>query len=153
MERSSEIDLAIGSSFEELELVDSLMEVVTGWARLSEEEAVGVALAVREAAANAILHGTQLDNDKRVGVSAFLGPESLTIIVRDEGGGFDPSDLPDPLAPLNLLKPSGRGIFLMRKFMDEIVFDFPGGGGTVVTMSKTIAPALEARASERPASS
>jgi serine/threonine-protein kinase RsbW len=152
MAQSPEIDLTIGSSFEELEFVDLLMDEVARWAGLSEEDAVGVALAVREAAANAIRHGNQLQEGKRVGVCASLGSDGLTVVIRDEGEGFDSTDLPDPLAPLNLLKRSGRGIFLIRKFMDEVVFDFPPGGGTVVTMRKKTPFVSAARAGDPPAS-
>lgn len=81
-----------------------------------------IALAVREATVNAVLHGNRYDPIKRVTVSFDSTPEALTVAVRDEGLGLDPATLPDPLAPENLLKQSGRGIFLIRTFMDEVRF-------------------------------
>jgi serine/threonine-protein kinase RsbW len=138
-----ELKVTIGSRFDELELVDLLMGAATGWTGLSEEDAGGVALAVREAAANAVRHGNRMDDGKRVDVRARFRSNELEIVVCDEGEGFDPSALPDPLAPSNLLKPTGRGIFLMRRLMDQVEFDFPEQGGTIVTMTKTCPPAAE----------
>ena len=139
MTASPEMELTIGSRFEELELVDLLMNAAAGWAGLPDEDVSGVALAVREAAANAVRHGNRMRAGTQVLVHVRLHPDRMEIVVRDEGDGFDPSELPDPLAPSNLLKPSGRGIFLMRNLMDEVSFGFPEGGGTVVTLAKSLA--------------
>ena len=136
MTASPEMELTIGSRFEELELVDLLMNAAAGWAGLPEDDVSGVTLAVREAAANAVRHGNRMREGTRVSVHVRLHPDRMEIVVQDEGEGFDPSELPDPLAPLNLLKPSGRGIFLMRNLMDEVSFDFPEDGGTVATLVK-----------------
>jgi serine/threonine-protein kinase RsbW len=87
-----------------------------------EDDCGRIAMAVREATVNAILHGNRYDPSKRVTVSFESTPEALTVAVRDEGAGLNPATLPDPLAPENLLKHSGRGIFLIRTFMDEIHF-------------------------------
>jgi serine/threonine-protein kinase RsbW len=138
MKTSPELDLTIGSRFEELELVDLLMQLAADWASLPPDDGSDMALAVREAAANAVQHGNRLQDHKRVRICARLDSGYVTVRVVDEGEGFDLSELPDPLAPPNLLKPSGRGIFLMRRLMDEVTFDFPLEGGTVVTMRKDI---------------
>jgi serine/threonine-protein kinase RsbW len=69
-----------------------------------------------------VLHGNKKDPEKQVRATFNLTPETLTIQVSDEGEGFDPSVVPDPLSPEGLLKPSGRGIFLMRAIMDEVNF-------------------------------
>lgn len=87
-----------------------------------EDECGRIAMAVREATVNAVLHGNKYDADKRVTISFETTPEAMTVSVRDEGLGLDPSGLPNPLAPENLLKQSGRGIFLIRAFMDEVRF-------------------------------
>ncbi len=94
-------------------------------------------MAVREATVNAVLHGNRYDPAKRVTVSFESTAEALTIAVRDEGPGLDPATLPDPLAPENLLKQSGRGIFLIRTFMDEIHFRNLSPG-TEITMIKFV---------------
>ena len=95
-----------------------------------------MSVAVRESVVNAIKHGNHLDESKRVALSFTLRPQALEVEVRDEGEGFDPGAVPDPLAPENLLKPDGRGIFFMRSFMDEVSYSFPARGGTVVRMLK-----------------
>jgi serine/threonine-protein kinase RsbW len=94
-----------------------------------------IGIAVREATVNAVLHGNQYDPAKRVTVSLESTPESLTIAVRDEGPGLDPATLPDPLAAENFLKSSGRGIFLIRAFMDEVGFP-EVSTGTEIAMTK-----------------
>ncbi len=91
-----------------------------------------IALAVREAVANAVLHGNRYDPTKRVTLSFDTAPDLLTVSVRDEGAGFAPSTVPDPLAPENLLKESGRGLFLIRAFMDEIRFHMMSPGTEIV---------------------
>ena len=76
----------------------------------------------REAVVNAVLHGNRYDQDKVVTVSVELNAEALVIKVADEGEGIHPDAIPDPLAPENILRSSGRGVFLMRAFMDEVDF-------------------------------
>lgn len=88
----------------------------------SEDEAQGISMAVREATVNAVLHGNQYDPNKKVRVSFENSERSLIIRIADEGSGLDPENIPDPLAPENLMKTSGRGIFLVRAFMDDVRF-------------------------------
>jgi serine/threonine-protein kinase RsbW len=102
-----------------------------------EDECGRISMAVREATVNAVLHGNHYDPAKRVTVSFEATPGALTVAVRDEGSGLDPASVPDPLAPENLLKQSGRGIFLIRAFMDEIHFR-PLSPGTEITMVKFV---------------
>jgi serine/threonine-protein kinase RsbW len=87
---------------------------------LDEETVQRVEMAVREAAVNAVYHGNAYDPTKKMTFGLERTPESLIITVADEGKGLEESEIPDPLAPENLLKPHGRGIFLMRSFMDEV---------------------------------
>jgi serine/threonine-protein kinase RsbW len=93
---------------------------------------------------NAIRHGNQGDLRKRVWVEftplESETPPGIAIRVRDEGTGFDPSKLPDPLAKENLLKTSGRGIFLIRNFMDELVLQRAPEGGMEMVMVKRVPP-------------
>ena len=77
-------------------------------------------MAVREAAVNAVLHGNAYDPNKKFFIAYEKTPASMIIRVTDQGKGLDPQSIPDPLAPGNLLKASGRGIFLIRSFMDEV---------------------------------
>ena len=104
-----------------------------------EQAAFGVDMAVREAIANAVIHGNKLDEDKTVTVSVTSSPDSLEIKVHDQGQGFDPGTLSDPTAEENILKTSGRGIFFMRNFMDEVEWSVRPEGGTAVRMIKRFA--------------
>jgi len=104
-----------------------------------------VSVATRECVINAIKHGNQNDSSKRVFVDFETaerdGVQELTIRVRDQGIGFDPEALKNPLDPENLLKSSGRGIFLIRNFMDDLQLRRPPEGGMEVQMTKRAQPA------------
>jgi serine/threonine-protein kinase RsbW len=85
-----------------------------------------------EALANAMIYGNGRDPSKRVHVEVFLGEGFVTARVTDEGAGFDPGGVPDPTAPSNLSKESGRGLFLMRELMDEVRFNARGNSVTLI---------------------
>ena len=122
--------------------IEAIDEAATAVARLvsrsgmSEEAAFGVDMAVREAIANAIIHGNQLDESKLVEISVTSSPDSFEIRVHDQGAGFSPETVSDPTEEENLLKSSGRGIFFVRNFMDEVYWLTPPEGGTTVRMIK-----------------
>jgi serine/threonine-protein kinase RsbW len=132
------VRLDIASRFEMLEVVQTVLASLATLAGFDEDAAHYLSVAVRESVVNAIKHGNKLDEKKRVHVSFTLAPKSLEMEVRDEGRGFEPGNVLDPLAPENLLKADGRGIFFMRSFMDEVSYSFPPEGGTVVHMRKTV---------------
>lgn len=85
-----------------------------------------------EALANAILYGNQADPAKRVRVEVAVRDSAITARITDQGSGFDPHSLPDPTRPENLLRPEGRGIFLMRKLLDEVFYNDQGNSVTLV---------------------
>lgn len=122
--------------------VEALAEKLAGEAGLDEDTRFHVTMAIREATVNAVLHGNEYDPSKQVTVSFENTGKDLIFIVRDQGKGLDPATLPDPLAPENLLRGTGRGIFLIRSFMDEVNFRqlHPG---TELTLVKHLAPAAE----------
>jgi serine/threonine-protein kinase RsbW len=102
-----------------------------------------VGVAVRESVINAIKHGNRNDASKHVHVdfeTSANGVPQISIRVRDEGEGFDPSEIADPLAPENLLKASGRGIFLIRNFMDHVLVQRAPEGGMEIRMTKRAQP-------------
>lgn len=103
---------------------------------VGEEAAFGIDMAVREAVTNAMVHGNQEDETKSVEVVFNCMGNALEIEVKDQGEGFDPTAVPDPTDPVNILKTSGRGIFLMRSFMDEVEWSARPEGGTLVRMVK-----------------
>jgi serine/threonine-protein kinase RsbW len=103
---------------------------------LDEQAAFGVDMAVREAVTNAVVHGNQEDDSKSVQVFFSCQGDRLEIEVLDQGQGFDPKSVPDPTDPANLMKTSGRGIFLIRNFMDEVEWLARPDGGTTIRMVK-----------------
>lgn len=105
-------------------------------AGFGDDIAFGVDMAVREAVTNAVLHGNRQDETKSVEIIFNVSPAALEITVRDRGMGFDPESVPDPTDQENVLKTSGRGIFFMRTFMDEVTWTRHPEGGTVVRMTK-----------------
>lgn len=144
------VRLDFHSTFEMLDFVQVVSEQLGRIAGLDEDARHWVNVAVRESVINAIKHGNGNDESKRVHVEftplrASAPPAGIQIRVRDEGPGFDPSTLPDPLAPENLLKASGRGIFLIRSFMDELVLQRAAEGGMEVVMVKRVSQTPECR--------
>ena len=105
---------------------------------ISEDVAFGVDMAVREAITNAVIHGNKLDAAKVVELRLRNTPEAFEITVHDQGTGFNPNDVPDPTKEENILKTSGRGIFFMRNFMDEVDWSVDANGGTNVRMIKRL---------------
>ena len=103
---------------------------------VSEDAAFGIDMAIREAVTNAVVHGNGQDEDKVVDIVLKSSPEAVEISIHDQGPGFNPNEVPDPTAEENILKTSGRGIFFMRSFMDEVVWSLPPEGGTTVRMLK-----------------
>ncbi|HRC84690.1 MAG TPA: ATP-binding protein, partial [Thermoanaerobaculia bacterium] len=99
-----------------------------------------IEVAVREAVANAIKHGNRLDVEKKVEIAVSVDQGNLTIEVRDQGQGFELVELGDPLDPTNLMKPSGRGILYMRRFMDQVDYRRGEPQGTVLTLRKRVPP-------------
>lgn len=135
----SRFHLAIGSRFENIELVQVVLGDALQRVGFDEDACHWIDLAVREALANAIKHGNREDPAKRVEVDVTVEDDELVIRVEDEGEGFEPFEVSDPLAPENLLNPDGRGIFYMKSFMDDIDYSFRPGGGTRVTLRKRLA--------------
>jgi serine/threonine-protein kinase RsbW len=140
MTSGNTVRLDFHSSLTMLDFVQMVSDHIGRMAGLDDEALHWVNVAVRESVINAIKHGNCNDVRKRVHVefTALEGKAQpgIAIRVRDEGPGFDPSTLADPLAPENLLKSSGRGIFLMRSFMDEMTFQRAAEGGMEVRMVK-----------------
>lgn len=123
-----------------LETVDSAEQTasrIAADAGFGEDEVMQISMAVREAAINAVLHGNAYDPKKKVGLDFEKTAENLVITVRDQGQGLDLETIPNPLAPENLLKSSGRGIFLMRSFMDEVEIH-PSQAGTEIKLVKHV---------------
>jgi serine/threonine-protein kinase RsbW len=122
-----------------LSSVDHAEEIAAGMAQIvgfDEDDLMKIGIAVREAVVNAIVHGNRYNEHKKVRFSVVKHSERLTVRVADEGEGFDFEHLPDPLAPENLMRASGRGIFLIRSFMDELEIRHLELGGTELVLTK-----------------
>jgi len=141
--REPRVHLEIGSRLENVELVQIAVEA--SLQQLAIEEAVShqIGTAVREAVANAIKHGNKSDASKHVSVDFGLEGDEVVIQVQDEGTGFHPDRVPDPLEPENLLKPDGRGILLIKEFMDRVEYSFENESGTALIMRKQVELSLE----------
>ena len=133
------VHLEFTSAFEMLDFVQVVSDHLGRSVGLDDDARHWVSVAIRESVINAIKHGNRNDATKHVFVdleTRFNGQPELSIRVRDEGEGFDPEQIADPLAPENLLKASGRGIFLIRSFMDHIQLRRAPEGGMEIHMTK-----------------
>jgi serine/threonine-protein kinase RsbW len=142
---STSVRLEFTSAFEMLDFVQVVGDHVGRSAGLDDDALHWVGVAVRESVINAIKHGNRNDTTKHVFVEFHLDPsgDELHIRVRDEGPGFDPEEIADPLAPENLLKASGRGIFLIRSFMDDVRLQRAPEGGMEIRMVKRVHAAAD----------
>jgi len=136
-------ELTLPGRIESVEQAAVAVAAILSRSGVGEEVAFGVDLAVREAVTNAVLHGNKLDKGKSVRITIECSPSSLEISVHDEGAGFNPQEVPNPTETENIMKASGRGIFFMRTFMDNVEWLIRPEGGTTVRMSKTFGEAVE----------
>ena len=132
------IVLWLSSRYENLELGQAVLEYVCRLRGIGIDAEHWIGVALREALANAIKHGNQQDLSKHVHLEMDVVADTLAISIRDEGPGFDPEAVADPLAPENRLKSSGRGIFYMRTFMDGVRFQRHPAGGMEIVLKKNL---------------
>ena len=127
-----------------LETVNSAEETAGRMATeagFDDEDVMKISMAVREAAVNAVMHGNAYSPSKKVTLAFERTAADLVITIRDQGPGLDASKIPDPLAPENLMKTSGRGIFYMKTFMDEVRFEPHADGGMQIILKKNLGTA------------
>lgn len=133
----SRVSLTLPSTLESVGRCEQEAEQFAQQAGFNEDDIQNIAMAVRECAVNAVMHGNQYGPDKQVQFSIEMRGPDMRVVIADQGAGFDPDNLPDPLAPENILRGSGRGIFLTRAFMDEVHFR-KLDPGTEITLSKRL---------------
>ena len=133
---------SLPSTMESVSEIEAAAEKLAAEAGIDEDERFRITMAVREAAVNAVLHGNDYDPAKQVTASFENNGKSLIFTLADQGKGVDWEHLPDPLAPENLLRGTGRGIFLIRSFMDEVHFR-QLQPGTELTLVKHLTQAQE----------
>lgn len=119
---TSRVELTLESSLDAVNEAERTAEQYADRVGFDEETQSSIAMAVREAVVNAVLHGNAYDRNKQVKVAFDVTEQDLIVTVADQGSGVNPDELPDPLSPENILRGSGRGIFLIRAFMDEVNF-------------------------------
>ena len=129
-------ELSLPSRIDTIATAAAAVAEFVGRNGVGDDAAFGIDMAVREAVTNAVLHGNRQDDDKTVDITLKSSPDAVEISVHDQGPGFHPEEVPDPTAPENILKDSGRGIFFMRSFMDEVDWLIRPDGGTTVRMLK-----------------
>jgi serine/threonine-protein kinase RsbW len=131
------VSVTLRSNFDSVEVAEKFLLSVIGHSSIKDTETHRVEMAVRESVINAIQHGNGCDESKSVELSISLTPAQITIWVRDEGHGFDAGSVPNPLEENNILKTSGRGIFIIRSFMDEFsVRRVPNDGSEVIMVKR-----------------
>jgi serine/threonine-protein kinase RsbW len=135
----------LDSTLESIDCAESAVLEVARRGGLRDTTLEHIGLAVHEVVTNAIVHGNRSNVEQKVVVTVSRSPDELRILISDQGNGFDPDCLLDPLSPQGLLEGSGRGIYLARTFMDEFCVQPDDAGGTTVTMVKYLSSANAGR--------
>jgi serine/threonine-protein kinase RsbW len=137
-EQAQRLEVTLDTQLESVDLAENIVKRVSEAAGFSDDEIHKLGMAVREAVVNAYNYGNCQDRQKKILLTVEFDPEEMTVHVVDEGCGFELNDIPDPLAEENLLRTSGRGIFLMRAFMDRLRVQRGPTGGADLVMSKKL---------------
>jgi serine/threonine-protein kinase RsbW len=135
-EGAEKVERAFESTLESVDEAEGMIIEAASRAGFDEDEQHHISMAARECLVNAVVHGNRYNAHKKVHVTIETTSDKIKIVIRDEGLGFDLSELPDPLAEENLLRHSGRGIFLIRAFMDDFTMRKTIPHGTEVTLVK-----------------
>jgi serine/threonine-protein kinase RsbW len=133
-----EVDIIINSNYKFIDIGHDVVKYLCNLIGFDEDSTHWIILAVREGISNAIKHGNKLDETKKVIVRMKYQNHSLEVTIEDQGQGFEPGNVENPLLPENLLKPTGRGIFYIKSFMDEVGYSFKANHGTVLHMKKKL---------------
>jgi len=134
------LDNTYPSTLESVDIAEGEVLKAAGDAGFDEDEQHRIGMAVRECMVNAIVHGNRYNRNKQVRVVAAVSGGRFTIRIIDQGEGFEIQEVPDPLHENNLLRHSGRGLFLMGAFMDDVKVRKVSPSGTEVTLVKNVAP-------------
>lgn len=118
--------ISIPSKIDNLRKIEKVIDEISAEFNIGEDQYGNILIAALEAANNAILHGNKLDDKKNVNITFNIKEDTLKIKVEDQGEGFDYENIPDPTAPENIENVNGRGIFLMEKLSDGIIFEKNG---------------------------
>lgn len=133
--KDNHFQIIIKSDLNEIQKVERFTEKMSVKMNFTDEEKDSIAISITEIVSNAISHGNKKDVTKKVTINYNLSPHTLTITVQDEGKGFDVDKIDNPIEPENLLKESGRGIYIVRTLMDKVEYEF-NKTGTLVRIEK-----------------
>jgi serine/threonine-protein kinase RsbW len=132
------LQITLESTLQSVDQAEELVIQEAGKAGFEEDDQHDIGMAVRECAVNAVVHGNRYNKNKKVHLDVERSASEITVVIGDEGEGFDLNSIADPLAPENLLKQSGRGIMIIRAYMDEFDIHPRPGGGTEVRLVKKL---------------
>jgi serine/threonine-protein kinase RsbW len=144
-QETKHLEITLETQVESVNLAEEMCLRVAEAAGFGEDDCYRIGMSVREGVINAFHYGNEERPDKKIHLALDLTPDKMVIHVLDEGKGFDLGSVPDPLAEENLLSTSGRGIFLMRAFMDEFEVVPGRNGGAEIIMSKKLPPVGNSR--------
>lgn len=128
--------LILKSSRNEIKKFEELLEGINKKFNLAAEKFINLQIATSEALINAIVHGNKLNEDKRVFINIEFDDHLLKVTIKDEGGGFDLNSIPDPTSHENILKESGRGIFIIKSLVDEFECNSSSNGTEYILIVK-----------------
>ena len=135
------IQLELASNLDSVDQAEEAALSIATQCGVSEDELHRVGISVREAMVNAVVHGNKYNRNKKVQFRVDTSSDRMTVTIADEGTGFDPEAVPDPNTDDNVLRQSGRGIMLMKAFMDGYEVSVRPGGGTEVRLFKNLSQA------------
>jgi serine/threonine-protein kinase RsbW len=136
--QSKTVNLVLDSTLDSVDIAERAALDLARESGFGEEDLDRIGMSVRECTVNAVVHGNRYNAHKKVRLSLSRTPQRFTVRIADQGEGFNPDALPDPLAGDNLLRHSGRGIFLMKAFMDDLQVRSLEPAGTEVTLVKNV---------------
>ena len=144
------IEVTLETQLDSVDLAESIAMRVAGSLGFGEEDIHKIGMSVREGVINAYNYGNLQDHRKKIFLTVELGGSQMTVRVLDQGKGFDLTCVPDPLNEENLLRTSGRGLFLMRAFMDEFEVRRGPGGGAEIVLIKNFPDAVSGNGQSKP---
>jgi serine/threonine-protein kinase RsbW len=147
--RTQRLDVTLDTLLESVDLAENIVTRVAEAAGFGSEDVHKFGMAVREGVINAYNYGNRQDRRKKIHLTVEFEPERMVVHVLDEGGGFELHEVPDPLAEENLLRTSGRGLFLVRAFMDDLAVRRGSKGGAELVMSKRLPPRVSGNGRSR----
>jgi len=148
--KTQRLEVTLQTLLESVDLAENIVVSVANAAGFGQEDVHKIGMAVREGVVNAYNYGNQQDQSKKISVTVEFDPEKMVIRVLDEGPGFELTEVPDCLAEENLLRTSGRGLFLMRAFMDDFRVQRNPAGGAELVMVKNLPPGGSHNGSSQP---